>query len=75
MRGSYIHSVDGIPPPTWTSSGGASLNNRRKHLLLILHLIALSALSCAALYLRGVMAPVEVEHKWRKRDEAAAKKK
>jgi hypothetical protein len=75
MSGSYIHSADGIPPPTWTSSGGASLNNRRKRLLLVLHLIALSALSCAALYLRGAMATVEVEHKWRKRDEAVAKEK
>jgi hypothetical protein len=75
MRGYYIHSADGIPPPTWTSSGGASLNNRHKRLLLVLHLIALSPLSCAPLYLRGVMAPVEVKHKWRKHDEAVAKKK
>ena len=75
LRGSYVHSADGIPPPTWTSSGGASLDNRRKRLLLVLHLIALSALSCAALYLRGAMATVEVEHKWRMRVEAVAKEK
>ena len=73
IRGSYVHRADVISTPPWTSSGGASHNNGRKILLLALHLIALLALSCAALYLHGAMTTVEVEHKRRMRDEAVAK--
>jgi hypothetical protein len=69
-------------PPPWTSSGGGSHNNRCKSLLLVLHLIALSALSCAALYLRGAMTTVEAEleaaregHERLMRDEAIAREK
>ena len=92
MSRTYFHgdSLDNIPPPPlhdipptpWTSSDGASHNNGRKRHLLVLHLIAMSALLCAALYLRGVITTVEAElddaregHKRRVCDEAVAKEK
>ncbi len=66
MRRPYFHSGDGFPPLP---------SHGRKRLLLVLYLIALSTLSCAALYLRGAMTTVEGEHKRRMRDEADAKEK
>ena len=81
MRSPPPFSGDGIPPTPWKALGRSHNNGRKRHLL-VLHLIALSTLSCAALYLRGAMTTVEAEldaaregHKRRVRNEAVAKEK